>query len=352
MNYISYLLLFFLFFSGKVFSQSDCDKKIIEAENSLASAEYNNCIQILTSALSDCNNSKKEKEDIYELLIKAFIETDNVVEQDAYAKKLLENNPTYELKETNNTEDYNRLIKKFDVHPLLSIGIRNTAMDPSFETKKIYSVLLDKVDYSAPYSTSNILLMYYAWAELQFNKNTSLNLELTLLNIQLERNFSKLNWEMTYHEKMSFIETPIYLKKYIFSTKTVFPFISLGLSYLRLTRSRSDATINYLTESPITGDKSNFYSATNNMDMLPMRNKNTVSALAGLGIGFKFKNFGIYLDGRYYRGLNNLTKTQKRFYNESLINNYFYIDNAVLLTKFEAGITIAYTLKNSIKKNR
>lgn len=347
---IFYFLLISLLISKNNIAQSDCKKNIKQAEDFYTAGEFDNCIQLTTSALKNCFYSKKEKEDAYQLLIKCYLETDNIQEADKYAKKLLNNNPNYELKENNNFEDYNRLIKKFSVHPLLSIGLRNTALRPNFKTTKVFSVLLDGVDYNAPYVTTKTLLMYYGWIEFEFIKNLSLNAEFTGLNMEYERRFNKSNWNLSYNEKLSFLEIPFYLKKNFLTTKTIFPYASFGLSYLGLTKATANAQLDYETQSSITGEKQSTTIFENNINIISQRSKSNFLGLVGAGIGFRFKNFGLFIDVRYYKGINNLTQTSNRFNNNVLLNDYFYIDNSVVLNKFEGGICISYTLKNSVKK--
>ncbi len=353
MQRLSFIFLVILLMSSNnSFSQNECNNKLKQAEELYTSGEYDNCVQLINTSLKNCSYSKKEKETAYELLVKCYLETDNLFEEDIYSRKIFQNNPFYDLKETNNSEDYNRLIKKYTVLPQLSFGIRNTALRPNFKTTKVFSVLLDdNINYEAPYSTNKTLLMYYGWIEYQFKKNISFNVEFTGLNIDYSRDLSKTNYTVSFKEKMSFFESPLYLKKYFLATKSIFPFASVGLSYLKLLKSTANAQIQYLTESYITGDKTIHSSTLSDIDMLSIRKQNNLLILIGGGVGFRFKNFGLYIDARYYRGANNLTKTSNRFSNSSLINDYFYIDNSIQLNKFEGGISIRYTFKNLIKKS-
>lgn len=349
-RFVLYFFSLSLLFLNNIISQTDCKKNLKLAQDFYNAGEFENCIQTSNAALKDCFYNKKEKEDFYQLLIQSCLETDNLSEADFFAKKLLNSNPIYEVQENNYTEDYSRLIKKFNVHPLISIGVRNTALKPSFKTTKVFSVLLDNVDYKSPYTTSKTLLMYYGWVDYQFHKSTSLNAEFTALNIEYNRTFSKTDWEMYFKEKMSFFEVPLYLKKYFLTTKTIFPFASAGLSYLKISKSTAYAQISYKNESYLTGETTSYTSNLVDIDMISMRKQNSFLWLVGAGVGFRFKNFGLFIDGRYYGGINNLTKTSNRFSNSSLINDYFYIDNGVKLNKFEAGISICYTIKNLVKK--
>jgi hypothetical protein len=156
---------------------------------------------------------------------------------------------------------------------------------------------------------------------------------------------------MIYHEDLSLIEVPLCLKKQFPIGKKVIPYASAGIGYLRMYKANGNASITYTNEDVFTGDKTN-YLATESSDMLNMRNQNSYEWIAGAGIGYKFKNLGIFLDAKYSGGLNSLTNSAKRFNNTALTNNYFYIDNSVKLNKYELGISISYTVKNLIKKVR
>ncbi|MES2287117.1 MAG: hypothetical protein V4547_15605 [Bacteroidota bacterium] len=344
-------VVFLLHFSLKTEAQNNCDQNLKQAEELYNSGDYDNCIKLLEKSLEECSFSKKKKENALELLAKSNLDQDNLMQAEAHVRRLLENNPYYELKETSTHEDFDILVKKFDVLPLFSIGIRNAGLQPKFEISKTYSIL-ENVDYNAPYKTNKTILLYYGYLEYEFRKSISINVDIVNFSIQYNRNFSKnQDWTMLYNEKLSFIEVPLYVKKYFLLGKNVVPYASLGLGYLRIREANAISQIAYTNEALFTEEIIN-YSSTGSIDVLEMRNKNNFEWLAGAGIGFKFKNLGIFLDARYCGGLNSLTNSSNRFNNTALINNYFYIDNSVKLNKYELGISISYTLKNLIKKVR
>lgn len=349
-NYI-FILLSFLCFVFTTKAQNSCEQNIKQAEEFYMNGDYENCIHILEKSIKECDFSKKKKEDALELLAKSHLEQDNLFQAETSVRKLLENNPHYELKETDVHEDFDILVRKFDVLPLFSIGIGNAGLQPEFKISKTYSIL-GNTDYNTPYSTKKTILLYYAWAEYEFRKNISANLDIINFSLQYDRNFSKnSDWTMTYNEKMSFIEIPFYVKRYFLLGKTIIPYATLGAGYLRIREAKAHAAISYTNEAVFTGEKTSF-SSVENFDVLNMRNQNSFEWLAGGGIGFKLKNLGIFMDARFYGGINSLTNSSKRFENNSLTNDYFYIDNSIKLNKYQIGISISYTLKNLIRKVR
>ena len=88
----------------------------------------------------------------------------------------------------------------------------------------------------------------------------------------------------------------------------------------------------------------------NNINVLNMRNKNTLEALGEIGFGYRFRNFEVCLFVRDFRGLTSLTNSAHRFDNPLLIDYFYYIDDKVVLNKYELGATISFTLKNTVKK--
>ena len=344
-------VLFFVFPAVFCSAQNNCDQSIKQAEELFIAGDYDNCIQLIEKANKDCHFSKKKKELMLELLTKAYLEQDNLVKAEKSAYSILKNNPYYELKENADHEDFEILINKFDINPVFSVGARNTAMRPDFKTIRTYAVL-DNLDYSAPYETNETILLYYIIAEYGFKRGYSLNADVISYDLSYSRTMTKNSeWRLDYIENLSFVEVPVYLKKYFTLGKNFSAYASAGGGYLRMLHANADAGIEYTTEDLFNGSKTEFYSASS-ADMLGQRNKNTFEWLAGTGVGFRFRGLGIFLDARYTGGINSFTNPSRRYDNNVFVNDYFYVDNSVRINKFEVGLSLSYTLKNAIKKVR
>ena len=85
--------------------------------------------------------------------------------------------------------------------------------------------------------------------------------------------------------------------------------------------------------------------------MVPYRNKSTFEWLIGAGYGYKYRNLRMFFDARYYSGFNSITNPEKVASDNNLVEDYLYIDNFVRLKQFELGVSISYTLFNSVRKN-
>lgn len=347
-----YILLIILIIAISAKSQNtiSCIEKYKQAEKLYYNGDYNSCISNLEKALYICEFSKIEKQDILILLIKAYIEIDNIEQAEATIKKLFQNNPNYELINDDN-EDFINLVRKFNNHPLFSIGIRYAIGQYNLKITKVYSVLND-VDYSVPYTTAKNLQKLYGFIEFEFKKNISLNAEISFYDISYNRILykefvNKSVYSLSYSENLSLSEIPLYLKKQLSINNKISLNAILGIGWIRIIQANANPsiTINEPTSDP-------YINSTNNINVKDMRNINTFEWIAGMGIGYRLENFKLNIDFRYSGGLNSLTNTNKRYDNTLLYSKYYYIDNSIHFNMLDFSLSIAYILKysNSSKK--
>lgn len=330
----------------------DCGKKLERADFLFRSGFFNDCIRILEGSLNTCTFSKSEREKALGLLAKSYLETDEPEKADAMVYLMLKNSPHYELKETENYESFNRLVKKYDIHPRFSIGARNVANWLNHKTTKVYSVL-DGLDYSQPIPKGDYWFMYYGIAEYEFLKSLSINAEGGFFWSSYSRNLSREpSFNLNFFEKDLFVETFLYLKKYFPAGKNLLPYASAGIGCIYLYKALGSAEISYTQNDIITGKNIDFNSSLNDIQLMEMRNRNLWSWNAGAGIGYKMKNLRLFLDARYLGGLRSITRAEDRLSNQVLINDFFYVDNSMTINQFELGASIYYTLFNSVKRIR
>jgi hypothetical protein len=337
---------------GSGFKLYGIDEQLQKAEDLFNAGNYNACTRMLDSLGRIPYLNKRDRENLLTLLAKAYIEEDETQKSEEAVRQMLVNNPHYELIEANNTESFNLLVKSFEIHPLLSLGARNTVLAPTMITTKTYSQN-PNLNYQTPYLTSKYFLMYYGWLELEFRKNLSVNMELIFWNLISGRKMDgNKGWIQNYNENMGFMEVPIYVRKYLKlqAYKNFLMYGSAGGSWLYMHSANfsiSNSIPIYNSAGQLTGYSSN---TSTNIDILPQRNVNTFNWLVGAGIGYKLKNITLTLDWRYYGGLNSLTNAGAPMKNALLAQTYFYTDNAVKLNKAELGATISFTLSHSVKK--
>lgn len=322
---------------------SDCSLQITSAEKLFEAGHYENCAASVERILLDCNLTRKEREYAMELLTKAYTEIPDEARASSSAETLLKKFPHYELSESRNFEPYNRLIRKYRIHPALSIGIRNVILWTGFNTTKVFA-LPDGSPNNEPYKPGNYFFSYYGWGELEFDRGISMNGDLMWWTSYFYKDFTHGdNLYIHYSEWPEFIELPLYVKKYFTIGRNLKPYITSGLGWLFMTKSVANVSKTNTTE--------NITYYLNGIDMTAMRNRHNFEWIAGAGLGYRIKNVGLYLDLRYYKGLTCLTNPG-RVQDDQLLNEYYYIDNELKMNKFEMGASISYTFINSVKRVR
>jgi hypothetical protein len=311
--------------------------------------KYKECVNLVDSLKNGFSLfSRQAKEDLLVLKIKALLEEDQIAEAENATKDLLRFSPHYELDLiNNNTEDYNRMISSFDVFPRLSLGVRNAVEMPNLQVKKIFPSTLG-ADNSAPLIIGKYYLMYYAWAEYQLKPNLSLNMDMVYWTLNYSHNLSgPNNLLLFYSESTKFVEIPMYVKRYLLIPvpvfKNILPYVTAGVSWLYMTSSNASITM-YNSSPYIYFDKS--------LNLMSERTQNTFEWICGAGLGYKIKNLRIFLDWRYYGGINSFTNEANRLDNYKLNNFYGYTDNKIVLSKSEIGASISLTFKNAISKRK
>lgn len=321
---------------------SECSLKIAAAEKLFESGFYENCASSIENILGICDLSRREREHVLELLTKSYSEIPDEVQATRSAETLLNKYPHYELNEDENFESYNRLIKKYKIHPALSLGIRNVILWTGFNTTKVIS-LPDGSLNSDPYRGGSYFFSYYGWAELEFDHDISFNGDLMWWTSYYYKNFSKgADLDVRYQEWPEFVEIPLYVKKYFTISRNLKPYITSGIGGLYMTKSVSNVSKTDKTE--------NMTYYVNGINMIDSRNRINFEWIAGAGIGYRIKNVGLYLDLRYYGGLTSLTNPESGKQPDFLQNDYYYFDNKLKMNKFEMGASISYTFINSVKR--
>jgi hypothetical protein len=329
-------------------SVSKCSELVIEADMLFQEGRYDKCSDLLEVVLRTCDLSRSEKEQAMELMAKTYLETDEPGKAETAVNIMLKNYPHYELIDSDNPESFNRLVRKYKIHPLFSVGIRNTLDWMNYKTTRIF--YLDGIHYEEPYKKelegilNDFNWMYYGWAELEFAGDVSLNGDLTFMWTNFIRELETADYKLIFREQDNYIEIPLYVKKYFPVGKYVLPYVTAGMGWLYMTKATGSGTIDYPGDKPsvTTGD----------LSMLELRNRSTFEWIAGAGIGYKLKNLRLFIDARYYGGLKSITNPEKINGSNLVVNDYLYVDNYVRFNQFEIGASVSYTFINSVKRIR
>jgi hypothetical protein len=329
----------------------NCSARYKSAESIYKTGRFTHCINMLEELLDSCDFSRKEKEKALELLAKCYVEINEMGKAESTVNILLKNFPHYELKEDDNPELYNRLVKKYLIHPLFTIGAKNTANWLRHKTIKIYSVL-SALDYSKAQDETGYWFTYYGLAEYEFVRDISLSIDGMVFWSRYGRNITKdPSFSLSYWESDDFMEIPVYLKKYFHPAKNFLAYISAGFGPFINYRAKGSVTLSYKKADIVTtGKDADFDGGLYNINMLPIKNRLTGQWNAGVGLGYTIKNLRFFLDARYLSVTGSVTAPGKSDLIPELKNDFFYIDQEMKINQLEVGATISYTLFNSVKR--
>lgn len=337
----------------------DCSGKLRDAESAYQAGQFLSAIEVLEESLDSCDLSRKQKELALELLAKSYLEAGENGKAETTVNILLKKFPHYDLREDRNPEMFNRMVKRYVIHPSLTIAVKNTGNWLRHKTIKSYSVHPD-LNYSRPFDESgnDYWFNYYGCAEYEFLRGLSINIDASFyysgfFRYIITKPGFPYNYEIYYEELNIFWEFPVYLKKYFYPGKNFILYLSGGYGpfwtdYAKATK----VTLDYTEENTGKGMSADYNRVLENYNVRPIKNKLTWQWNAGAGIGYSIKNLRFFMDARYLGGVGSLSAPEKSDLLPVLKEEFFYIDQEMKIDQFEVGITISYTLFNSVKKKK
>jgi hypothetical protein len=338
--------------SGSSVSQ-ECSAKYKSAEDAFQAGHFTICIEMVEEMLETCDFSRKQKERALQMLAKAYVESGETGKAESTVNILLRNFPHYELKEAENPELFNRMVKKYEIHPKFIFGVKNTGLRVVHHTLKTYSVL-DGLDYSQPVNEQYIYFFnYYGCAEYQFTKSLSLNIDGSTYLSEYSRYISPdQNFELIFFEYDRYIVLPLYIKKYFSPGRNFLLYASAGFGPIINNYAKGNVSLEYTTENTVIETDTDFDSTYYNFDISPLRKGLIWHWNAGAGIGYSLRNLRFFVDVRYMGGIGSFSTPEKSDLIPVLKDRFYYIDQEMRLDQFEVGITLSYTLFNSVKRIR
>jgi len=349
-----YILLIPLFLETlATFAQSPvpCEDLLRTSEQLYESGNYDLVISQLENGLKTCNLSHADKERALVLMIRSQIEKDNPEQTDQLVYRLLTLSPNYSLPDPAKASTFNNALLKYNVRPLLSIGIRGGVNFPYAHIERIYSVLTS-ADYARKYS-SRPGVTAGIHVELEFYKNLSLCLDPAFTRISYNRNITgEQNWNLKFTETMSSVEQSFALK-YTYPVHSFRFGILSGYVFQSISKAQADVDLKYTAYNAITETFDPYQSAANKIDLksVGLREKNFNSVMLGLTAGYKTGNTVFSLGVQYYYSKDNLVSSDHRYDSRELLFDFYYIDNDFDINQlmFRAGID--YIFFHKIRKN-
>jgi len=344
------LIMILPFFAA---GQVNCDNAVEEGNDLYTSGRYDESIKLLEEALKSCGLTKTKRDKAYAILINCSIEKDSLNAVDNYFVRLLQKNPLFDPKDNNELDDFEKYYNNYTVLPKFSISLRKSIFAPFYPLGKTYTVLPD-ADYTTPY----LGLSKFSGGNLGFEyrrkEKNSLNIELAYVQMDYSRDITKDNLlKLNYSENLSYIEVPLYVKRYFRPKKKLNFNIAFGYNNHILLKSEASLidTITHtdpFDDAPLTSTNKALL-----VDIKNMRNKYLGGFIIGTAMNYKLGYFTLSLDARYVQSFSLANNKYNRYINSDFIRTYYYIDNDFRVGRIELAFTIQYHIKYQVtKKNK
>jgi tetratricopeptide (TPR) repeat protein len=323
--FISLLLLFAFAISLK--AQENCAENLIKANSLYDKGEFAKAIELLTP----CTQStlKTDQWQAYRLLAMSYLANFQPEEARTSAEKMLEMNPTYTPNLRFDPADFIKLLKQINIIPKFSLGLSfvyggNIAIP---QITGFYAPSNYEKNYKNKGGFQLGLLMGY-----NLSKNSALHLNMISISKRYSIDYQTLGKSVKIDEVSNSIDLPI-LYSYNFYSKNRLKFGVIAGPYLSvLINSYNNLS---LSDSSGTMEVKRYSSKVR-------RNALNYGICGGIGMTYKLKSGHFSLDARYYKSMSNITKTDGRYDNATLIYDYSYLDDDIRLDNI--AISLGYHL--------
>lgn len=331
--------------------QCNCATIVNNADIFYNNGNYDACLALLNIGFANCKLSKKEKEEANILSARVNIEIDRTDDVNKSLVKLLRLDPNFIPKEGAYQEDFYADFSNIRVRPFLSAGFFTGINLPFFKVLQTYSVY-QGVNYSAPYNLV-LGLQEGIYLECAFLSRLSLSVSVSYSSFGFKRELDNgmSDYALNYNENLSYINTPVYLKFYLTTTKFK-PFVILGGSYSLLEQATANLNLQYSASDYISGVSSSYTTGEGGINQKAYRVSSFTSMLFGGGCSYRFKNFIFALQASYAIENNNIMNPDENTRNQELEYKFYYIDNALSLSLLNINASVGYILKYQVKTKK
>ncbi|MFT7590607.1 MAG: hypothetical protein ACI9UJ_000518 [bacterium] len=322
----SIILVLLLMGSGSTLvAQEDCKEKISKASELFEQGQLQKVIDLITPCATSADNPDKWQ--IYKLLAEAYLAQGLEVEARASAVKMKEMYPTIGPNQKTDSKNLINLLSEIDVIPKFSLGL--SFVYGANATVPRITGIYSAGSYTKTYrpklgSQFGVVLGY------NFNKNHSVDLNIVYNIKKYELDYTWGANEYLIKENLSYFDFPIVYRYSLSTTKKVRIGFVAGAYTSVLLNSNNDLSILGTSENR----------ELEHYGSVKRRNKIALGGILGLGLNIKQGNGHISVDARYNRSFTSITKTSNRYENATLIYDYLYLDDDILLDNL--SFTVGY----------
>jgi tetratricopeptide (TPR) repeat protein len=296
--------------------QDNCREKLVSANALYEKGDLNGAIEmVLPCTKSDASS---EVWQTYKLLAKAYLANNQEEEANKAAVKMLEINPSYEPNPRTDPKDLINLLKKIDVIPKLSLGL-SFIYGTNITVPRIQKAFAPST-YDKTYS-NKLGSQFGMVAGYNFNRNHSLELDVFYNTKNYELSYNSGGSKFTISETLNYFDFPLLYRYSISTSKRLRFSLKAGAYGSILVNSYNDLNISGTTENK----EVLHYSS------VKRRNKILYGGVIGAGLKYKVGSGHLSFDARYHRSMTNITDPDSRYDNSTLIYDFLYLDDNILL---------------------
>lgn len=335
------LMLFLLFSSQEILAQESCTEKLYLANKLYEKGKLDDAITIAKECSKTTQNTSEQWQ-AYRLLAMCYLGNGQQKEAKMAAENMLEINPKYIPSKTKDPIELTRLLSEVKVIPKFSLGIAATAGGN-----------LTQVAVLNTYNASAYSKNYTSTESWQFGLNTGYHLNEWLsfhtgvlaISKKYNINYTVAGNDYAIKESLIYLNIPLYARLASKPYKNFRLFVEGGFygGILLSSRSNFSETLNETTKE---------VNEEINLNSISRRNNNDYGLLYGLGVMYKVKQIDIGLDVKYYQSFANITNTDNRYNYQSLLYNYYFIEDDIQLNNLAISLSLFYNLNYQVLKSK
>jgi hypothetical protein len=337
----SILIILLLLFTQEMLAQESCTEKLYMANKLYEKGKLDDAINTAQECSKTAKNTS-EKWQAYRLLAMCYLGNGQQKEARIAAENMLELNPKYIPSKAKDPLELTKLLNEVKVIPKISLGIAATAGGNLTHVGVLNSFKAS--DYAKEYSSSG------SWqfglnAGYHLNEWLSFHTGVLAISKKYEVNYSVGGDNYDIKENLAYLDIPLCARFSSKPYKKFRLFVEGGCYGGLLLSSRSDfsATLN-ATSGEVQQE--------NNLNSMSRRNKNEYGLIYGGGVMYKIKQVDIAIDVKYYKSYANITNEDARYNNQSLLYNYYFIDDDIQLSNLTISLSLFYNLNYQVLKSK
>jgi hypothetical protein len=305
----------------------DCSSALTRAEHFYDAGDFRSVIEILTPCLNSGMNSDEEWRG-YRLVAISYIMSDQPDSGNDAIGLMLRYNPKYVGNPSNDPYEFLQALSNYSVYPKFAIAAFSGTASTSIsvlQANSLTQVLATNADYSSPLSTQyGFEASFFPWPKI------ALSLGLSSVNTRLARTIAPLyNVVANDTQAVSSLIVPLSICISPFST-AISPFLEAGAYGQFVTSVSNAAEVTRTVPNPnggLTDEITNMIDPDASGRIRPFN----YGVFVGAGAGYDFSEFEIFLRGRYWYGLTDITQSNVRYSTPSyFIQSYFLSDDISL----------------------